>query len=147
MPNATQMSVPALERMLKRRRTQLKTLTRRRVALKRKLKHVERQIGNVVGTSGNGAPKAVKRKVRRRPKNAKSLSAVVVDTLKKNKGGLTLEQLASKVVASGYKSHSDDFKNVVYQCCYNNRKNIQRDAKSGLYKLSGRAAQAAGAEA
>jgi hypothetical protein len=127
------LSVTALERMLLRRRMQLERLTRRREFLQRQIEKVERQIGQIGGR--NGTTLHVRRKVRRRPRNSRPLTEVVVDVLKKNKTGLPLSQLSAKVLATGYKSHSGDFKNVVYQCLYNNRKTIVHDDKAGVYKL------------
>ncbi len=128
------LSVSELERLLTKRKSQLGKLTRRRTALERQLAAIDHKIGQLGGIAA-GKSFSVRRKIRRRPRNAKSLTAVVVDVLKKNKAGLSLDKLASKVRATGYKSHSADFKNVVYQCLYNNRKTIARDENAGLYKL------------
>ena len=128
-----ELSVSALERMLSRRRTQLERLTRRRESLQRQIEKVDRQIGQIGGR--NGSDLGVHKKVRRRPRNSKPLTEVVVEVLKKHKAGLALGQLSDKVLATGYKSHSGDFKNVVYQCLYNNRKTIVHDEKAGVYKL------------
>jgi hypothetical protein len=134
MPNTISgLSVTALERMLMRKRTQLEHLTKRREALQRQLEKVDRQIGQIGGR--NGGPISVRRKVRRRPRNARPLAEVVIELLKKNKSGLPLSQLTAKILATGYRSHSSDFKNVVYQCLYNNRKSIVHDEKAGVYKL------------
>ena len=132
MPSLRELSVPSLERLLTKKRSQLVRLARRRTRLQNQLAKVERQIGQIGGQNGESK---VTRKVRRRPRNAKPLNDVVFEILKKNKAGLPLEQLKSKILATGYKSHSADFKNVVYQCLYNNRKKIVRDEKSGLYRL------------
>lgn len=134
MPNTISgLSVTALERMLMRKRTQLEHLTKRRETLQRQLEKVDRQIGQIGGR--NGGPISVRRKVRRRPRNARPLAEVVIELLKKNKAGLPLSQLTAKILATGYRSHSSDFKNVVYQCLYNNRKSIVHDEKAGVYKL------------
>lgn len=130
----SELSVPSLERLLMKKRTQLVRLARRRTTLQSQLAKVERQIGQIGGR--NGSPTRVKRKVRRRPRNAQPLTEVVVEILKKNKAGFSLEQLKNKILATGYKSHSDNFKNVLYQCLYNNRKKIVRDEKSGMYRLT-----------
>jgi hypothetical protein len=133
MPSVKDLSVAALEKMLTRKRSQLDRLTRRRSTLQRQLATVDRQIVQLGGS--NGSPVSVRRKVRRRPTNAKPLYEVVVDVLKKSKGGLSMDELANKVQATGYKTHSSDFKNVVYQCLYNNGKTFVRDENAGVYKL------------
>jgi hypothetical protein len=135
MPTSlSELSVPSLERLLIKKRTQLVRLARRRTKLQGQLAKVERQIGRIGGH--NGDQTRVKRKVRRRPRNARRLTDVVVEILKKNKSGFSLDQLKNKILASGYKSHSAHFKNVIYQCLYANRKKIVRDEKSGTYRLT-----------
>ena len=133
MPGSVKdLSVSALERMLAHKRNQLDRLTRRREVLERQLSKVDRQIGQIGGRDGNGISV---RKVRRRPRNAKSLMEVINEVLNKHKTGLSLADLSTKILATGYKSHSTDFKNVVYQSLYNNRKTIVHDDKAGVYKL------------
>jgi hypothetical protein len=127
------LSVVKLEQILERKRLQLERLTRQRISLQRKLEKVEREIVQIGGD--NGTTLRVRRKIRRRPKNTKPLAEVVVDILKKQKAGLSLAQLAEKIQQSGYRSHSADFKNVVYQCLYNNRKTIVHDDQAGVYKM------------
>jgi hypothetical protein len=126
------LSVTALERILERRRKQLEALTRRRDALRKQLEKIEEQIRQI---GGDGGQAGARRKGRRRPRNEKPLAIVVGEILKKSKPGLSLGQLTAKIVASGYKSYSEDFKNVVYQSLYNNRKTIIHDEKAGVYKL------------
>jgi hypothetical protein len=130
----SELSVPSLERLLMEKRTQLVRLARRRTKLESQLAKVERQIGQIGGHNGNQT--RVKRKVRRRPRNTRLLTDVVVEILKKNKAGFSLEQLKNKILATGYKSNSAQFKNVIYQCLYANRKTMVRDEKSGMYRLT-----------
>jgi hypothetical protein len=89
MPNSLrELSVPSLERLLMKKRTQLVRLARRRTRLQSQLAKVERQIGQIGGHNGDSM---VNRKVRRRPRNARPLTDVVLEILKKNKAGLPLE--------------------------------------------------------
>jgi len=62
------------------------------------------------------------------------LVQVVTEILGKNKAGFSLAKLSEKVLATGYKSSSHDFKNVLYQCLYNTT-SIVHDAESGTYRL------------
>jgi len=58
-----------------------------------------------------------------------------MEVLKKQKAGLPLDKLATAVLNTGYKSGSPNFKNVLYQCLYNNKKAIVHDKKTGAYRL------------
>ena len=55
---------------------------------------------------------------RKRPKNDKPLPAVLADVLG-GKGPMALDDIHEAVVASGYKTSSKNFKNVIYQNLYN----------------------------
>jgi hypothetical protein len=130
------LSVAQLERLLHQSKTRLVKLTRERKKLAAKLANVDRQIERLTGHAANGeAPKRAGRRGMR-PKNAKSLPAVVHDLLSRAKNGYTLDALADKVKAAGYKSNSANFKNVIYQTLYK-EKAIVRDEESGAYKLKG----------
>ncbi len=127
-------TVSALEQMLMRKQAQLQTLTRRRDALLGKLAKIDEAITRLTGQRGESGFK-VRRRIRRRPKNERPLTEVVMEVLEKNKPGLSLRDLAEQVFATGYKSNSGNFNNVLYQCLYNNRKTIVHDAKTGAYRL------------
>lgn len=125
------LSVADLERMLTNRKSLLGSLEKKRTRLQRELAGIERQISVLEGRRRAGG---LIRSVRRRAKNEKSLHDVLRDVLAKNKKGYSLEELVNKVLATGYKTHSGNFKNVVYQCIYNS-KYIAHDEKSGTYQL------------
>ena len=55
---------------------------------------------------------------RKRPKNDKPLPAVLADVLE-GKPGMLLDDIHEAVVATGYKTSSKNFKNVIYQNLYN----------------------------
>lgn len=129
---AADMTVVQLERMLERKRSRLEGLVKRRDRLQRQLSSVEGKIGAIGGVRHDGAGR---RTIRRRPKNDQPLIAVVVDVLSKHPKGLTLKELAAKVLASGYKTYSDKFENTLYQCLYNNMKKLVHDADSHTYRL------------
>jgi len=127
-------TVSALEQMLMRKQSQLQTLTRRRDLLLGKLTKLDEAIGRLSGQKA-GAGFKVRRRVRRRPRNERSLQDVVLEVLQANRPGLSLRGLAEQVFATGYKSNSTNFNNVLYQCLYNNRKTIVHDPKTGVYRL------------
>lgn len=125
------LSVAALERILHKRKSLLDSLTSRRNKLQRDLEKVEEKISALEGKRGAGALFSRRRK---RPKNSKSLSKVVTEILSRSKTGYPLSKLSEKVLATGYKSGSSDFKNVLYQCLYNSPQ-IVHERESGNYKL------------
>lgn len=128
---AGDLSVADLERLLNKRRTTLEALTSKRDKLQRDLEKVERRIVSLEGRGGASVGVKVRRK---RPKNSQSLAAVVEEVLSRSKSGLPLHELSEKVLATGYKSGSSNFKNVLYQCLYNSPSFVH-DSESGNYKL------------
>lgn len=126
---ANDMSVAQLEKLLHARKSQLDSLTKQRERLQRELDRVERKISSIEGTNG-----VVRRRPSRRPRNEKSLHALVNELLGKNRKGYSLADLAEKVLESGYKTNSTNFKNVLYQCLYN-ADEIEHDPTSGNYRL------------
>ena len=129
------LSVAQLEKLLSQKKSRLKTLSRKRVTLSAQLSSVDKELGSLQGPSAP-APRRRKKSGRRskRPKNTQSLGAVVNGILGDSPKGLSLEDLVAKVISSGYKTKAKSFSNVVYQCIYN-AKAIQRDKKSGTYRL------------
>lgn len=127
MTTATpEMTVSELERALGARQRSLDTLLRKRDRLVKDLKATDAKIEEIGG--------AAARNLSARPRNANSLVVVVTELLTKRKSGYTLHDLAEKVLSSGYKTASSNFKNVLYQCLYNSDA-FHYDEKSGTHKL------------
>lgn len=127
------LSVAELERILSNRKSKLDTLTKKKTKLQKDLTRVEEEITQLVGRQSAVAAGG-RRKVLKRPKNAKPLSQFVTEILSKNKKGLTLAGLSEKVLESGYKTYSSNFNNVLYQCLYNSE-SFYHDEESGCYRL------------
>ena len=127
MTTATpEMTLSELEQALGARQRSLDTLLRKRDRLVKDLEATDAKIEEIGGTSA--------RNLNPRPRNAKSLFAVVTELLTKRKSGYTLHDLAEQVLSSGYKTASSNFKNVLYQCLYNSDA-FHYDEKSGTHKL------------
>lgn len=122
-----EMTVAELERTLALRQGNLDTLLRRRARIVKDLETTEARIKEIAGAGA--------RNLKPRPKNPKSLHTVVTDLLTKRKSGYALHDLAEKVLSTGYKTHSADFKNVLYQCLYNSE-SFSYDEKTATYKLA-----------
>jgi hypothetical protein len=127
---AKEFTVAQLEKILVRKRAALEKLLRQRTQLQKKLAQVERRIVEIGGGDG-GQP----RPPRRRPRNPKTLLVAVTEMLGQHKKGLTLRDLANKLLASGYKTSSTNFQNTLYQCLYHNSGRIAHDAKNHTYRI------------
>lgn len=130
-------SLAQLQLLMESKTSELSELKAKRAQLKRELDGLDQQIEETEGSgrrrgamgrrtagAGNGRRrKKVARKARRtRAKNKKSAKAYAIEVLKAAPQGLPLDQLANKILDSGYKSNSASFKNTLYQTLYNARK-------------------------
>ena len=94
---------------------------------------VEQRIQELQGHSiaaGSG-----QRRPRQRLRNERSLSNVVRKLLGGSKNGYALSELAERVLATGYKTNSANFKNVLYQCLYNSDKFVH-DKEARTYHVT-----------
>lgn len=124
-------SIADLERLLEEKRSQLQELLQKRERLQQDLDELDAQIQDAANVNG---PLTSRRRRKSRVKNETPLRPLVLEILGKNKKGLSLADLAEKVTATGYKSASRNFQNVLYQCVYNSSQ-IVRDDATGLYRL------------
>lgn len=147
-----ELTVAQLEQLLAEKKGALSQLLDKREALQAQLAALDEQIASVHGSgsvSGStvasanlamapAAAAAKKGKRGKRMKNSVSLRDVVHDLLSKNKKGYSLAELSEKVLATGYKTGSSNFRNVLYQCLYN-MKDAHHDEESGCYRLKEKA--------
>ncbi len=136
MAKANGMSLAELEQLLNSRKSRLGDLKKKRTTLEKELTSIVNEIAVLEGPAPKGRGRAAgKKKVRRRrSKNAKPLRDVITDLLSNAKKGLALQEIHDGVLASGYKTASKNFKNVLYQCLYHT-KSFVHDDKSGTYKV------------
>lgn len=128
-----EMTVAQLEQALHKKKGKLESLLTRREKLQRQLDKVQRQIDGLAGRSTEGG---MRRRKRRRARNAKSLRMIVMDLLGKSKKGLSISELRERVEQTGYRSRSKNFNNVLYQCLYNTD-GIAHEKETGKYVLKG----------
>jgi len=132
---AEDMSLAELERVVNNKKSLLERSLKRREQLKKELDDAERQIRVLERRPGYSTAMLRRRPSGPRVKNEKSLHTVVTEVLTKNKKGLSLADLHDRVLETGYKTASKNFKNVLYQCLYNS-KHFTHDASTGRYKLT-----------
>ncbi len=124
-------SVAELEKILLGRKQQLEGLLHRKAELQTQLALIDQEIAEL---QGNRAGNAYSASARGKLANEKSLREYVLEILAKSKRGMKLTDLATKVLAAGYRTESNNFRNVLYQCLYNT-KDVYHDESTGTYRL------------
>jgi hypothetical protein len=125
-------TVAQLERALTRKKSRLDALVKRRQQLRNQLDGVERQLQGFSGRDQGG----VTRRRRKRSRNSLSLRQLVIELLTQHRKGLSMAELKEQIAASGYRSHSTNFRNVLYQCLYY-LKGVKHNKKTGKYVMKG----------
>ncbi len=123
------LSISDVERLLEEKKSHLERLVGQREQLQKRIDDLDRQMQAAVSLEG---PR--RRMGRPRLSNVAPLRTVVLEVLKKNKKGLVLSELTTKVIEAGYKSQSANFQNVIYQCLYYTPE-IEQDASTKRYSL------------
>src|SRR5262245_52960226 len=99
-------TVAQLEKILLKRKTKLNGLIQQHKRFQKRLSQLEKQIAAIGGVVRE---RRYARRPRRRPRNAKTLIESVTETLLNHKMGLSLRDLANKLLESGYKTSSANF--------------------------------------
>jgi hypothetical protein len=117
MARSDSLSVAELEQMLDSRRAELSDLESRRSQLAAELEECDARISQLTGTPGRG--RRGRKVARRRPGGGRgrkqpALKNVIVEVLQKSKKALSVDEIVDRVLATGYKSSSDEFRKVAY---------------------------------
>lgn len=138
------LSLAQLQQLVDNKASELSELKAERAALQKQLDELDRQIQETEGVAGKKksvakkkatggtAPKkktvgrkkkkvAIRKKKAGR-KNKGSAKDFAAQVLAKESDGLPLDELAQRILDSGYKTSSTNFKNTLYQSLYNDRK-------------------------
>ncbi len=108
--NATNLNIAQLQRALEDKRSELEKLHRQRSDLQKKINLIDRQIERVGGgmalgrKSGSG-----------RARNAQSLTEAMEAVLRSTGKPLSVTEILEGVLASGYRSGSDNFRGIINQ--------------------------------
>lgn len=132
--NTKDLTLLDLERLLSGKKNELEQLLKKREQLEKQLTEVVEKIRGIEGKKNGSEVGGVGRRIAFRLQNDRTLKEVVTGLLTENPKGLGLDDLSKKVLASGYKTTSTNFKNTLYQCLYNHER-IVLDKKNGLYQL------------
>jgi hypothetical protein len=125
------LSINELQRMIEERRSAVQRLRKQRTEAQRKLDAIDREISKLDGHAGGG---------RRgggggggRVRNAVSLVSAIESVLKKG-DPMGVGEIVDAVRASGYQSHSDNFRGIVNQTLIKERKRFAKPSR-GMYQL------------
>ena len=141
---SSELSLTQLRQLVDEKSSELSELKSQRSDLQKQLNEVERLIRETEGVGGGrrgrrrksalGAetaksPARKKKKVSRkkkvtRAKNKRSAKAYAAEILENESNGLTLNELAERILANGYKSNSSNFTNTLYQSLYKDREEV-----------------------
>lgn len=119
------------EQLVSLARQNLAKCLARRDELLKELASIDEEIARLQGLDGADG-RSPRRD--RRLSNPMSLKQHVLLILKANLPGYNIHELTEKVLAAGYVTGSNNFRNVLYQCLYNMRE-VYHDAKSGTYRI------------
>ncbi len=151
-----ELSIAQLKALMDEKSSELSELKSQRAELQKQLSELDRKIQETEGrrrkkksvakktargaAAGYGTKKKkVSRKGKvKRAKNTKSAKQYAKEILSNEPKGLTLNELADRILASGYNSNSKNFKSPLYQSLYNDRragKTFNFNEKTGRWTL------------
>jgi hypothetical protein len=126
---SSRLSIAQLETILAKRRSALSRLEKKRQTLQKRIDAVDAKIAKL---GGAGAPAAAAGP-RKRPRNAKSLAETIFAVLHRRGGPMTIPELVKGILATGYKSGSPQFRNIVNQVLIKDKRFAA--AERGVYQL------------
>ena len=131
--SGTNFNIAQLERVLEEKRSELNKLLRQRTELQKKLDQLDRQIERVEGgmngvrRSGGGGGAGS------RPRNARSLLDTMEGVLRDAGKPMRVPEIMEAVLATGYRSGSDNFRGIVNQTLIKDKRFAQ--VERGVYEL------------
>jgi hypothetical protein len=113
-------TIGELERLLKRGRSKIGKLEKKRTKVSRQLHAIDAEIASLGGSAG--ATRSG------RPHNTQSLSEVIHQVLKDKGGAMRVAEIVEATLHAGYQTKSDNFRGIVNQTLIKDK----RFAKSGV---------------
>jgi len=143
MARSDSLSVAELEQMLDARRAELSDLESRRNKLASELEECDARISQLTGAGGRGRGRRGRKVTRRRPAGGRgrkqpALKNVIIEVLQKSKKPLSVDEIVDRVLATGYKSSSDEFRKVAYLNLFHLKTSgdIKHDPATKLYSAN-----------
>jgi hypothetical protein len=129
-PSSTSgLTLSQLERLLDQRRRDLAKLQRQRSRIQKRLDTIDSKIHAAGGTTGGGRAGAGRSRVR----NELSLQDAIHHVLSKTSGPMPVGDIMDKVLATGYKSKSANFRGIVNQTLIKDKR--FSSSGRGVYQL------------
>ena len=129
--SGTNFNIAQLERVLEEKRSELNKLLRQRTELQKKVDQLDRQIERVEGGM-NGARRAAGG-AGSRPRNERSLLETMEGVLREAGKPMRVPEIMEAVLATGYRSGSDNFRGIVNQTLIKDKRFGQ--VERGVYEL------------
>ena len=134
-PASSSFTIAKLQSMLDQQHAKKKDLLRERAKLQSQLEKLDRQIATLDGgAAGGGSGGAGSGGSGTRPRNEKSLVAVLEEVLAKSPKGLAIGDIVGAVQGTGYKSSSANFRGIVNQMLIKEGKTFHA-VERGVYAL------------
>ena len=122
------LNIAQLEQILHNRKSELNRLEKHRKDLQKKLESVEADIARIGGAPGGQRPGT-------RPHNEKSLPETLDHVLRSAGHPMKVGDIADAVLATGYRSTSDNFRAIVNQTLIKERRRFASSGERGTYQL------------
>jgi hypothetical protein len=138
--SGTNLSIAQLQRMMNEKKSQLDKLYRQRNDLQKRMGQIDKQIERVGGgvnglrglgrgmAGGGGGPGS-------RPRNERSLLDVIEGVLRDNGKPMKVGDIMDRVLATGYRSGSANFRGIINQTLIKDKRFGQ--VERGTYELKG----------
>ncbi len=123
------LNIAQLEEILNARKSELTRLEKKRRELQKELEEVDREIGKIGGGPGNA------RRPNGRAQNDKSLPQTLVEVLRNAGRPMKVREIADAVLATGYRSNSDNFRAIINQTLIKERKRFVQTGERGVYQI------------
>jgi hypothetical protein len=124
------LNIAQLEAILNERKSTVSRLLKQRKDAQKKLDHIDREIAKIGGASGGPRTGPGSR-----ARNDKSLPETLDDVLRATGKPMKVGDITEAVLATGYRSNSDNFRAIVNQTLIKERKRFLPTGERGTYQL------------
>jgi hypothetical protein len=133
MARTPTLSIADLERVIATRRAEINKLVRQRSELQKKINGLDRKIERLGGGSVNGSRRGGRVSAGGRVLNEHSLNDTIETVLRGNGKPMKVAEIMDGVLATGYRSSSENFRGIINQTLIKDKRFGQ--ASRGVYEL------------